>query len=85
MSGTLVLVRHGQSEWNLKNLFTGWKDPGLTELGIAEARRAGELLSAREIRFDIAFTSALSRAQHTCRIILDGVGQRTNAQAGGVL
>jgi 2,3-bisphosphoglycerate-dependent phosphoglycerate mutase len=75
MSGTLVLVRHGQSEWNLKNLFTGWKDPGLTELGIAEARRAGELLSAREIRFDIAFTSALSRAQHTCRIILEGVGQ----------
>jgi 2,3-bisphosphoglycerate-dependent phosphoglycerate mutase len=75
MSGTLVLVRHGQSEWNLKNLFTGWKDPGLTELGIAEAKRAGELLSARGTRFDIAFTSALSRAQHTCRIILDGVGQ----------
>jgi 2,3-bisphosphoglycerate-dependent phosphoglycerate mutase len=75
MSGTLVLVRHGQSEWNLKNLFTGWKDPGLTELGITEARRAGEQLAERKVRFDIAFTSALSRAQHTCSIILDGVGQ----------
>jgi len=75
MSGTLVLVRHGQSEWNLKNLFTGWKDPDLTELGVEEARRAGELLAARGMRFDVAFTSVLLRAQHTCSIILDGVGQ----------
>jgi 2,3-bisphosphoglycerate-dependent phosphoglycerate mutase len=75
MTGTLVLVRHGQSEWNLKNLFTGWKDPGLTEQGIAEAKTAGRLLAARNTRFDIAFTSALSRAQHTCDIILAGVGQ----------
>jgi 2,3-bisphosphoglycerate-dependent phosphoglycerate mutase len=75
MSGTLVLVRHGQSEWNLKNLFTGWKDPDLTELGVQEARRAGELLAGRGMKFDIAFTSALSRAQRTCRIILEGVGQ----------
>lgn len=75
MSGTLVLVRHGQSEWNLKNLFTGWKDPDLTELGVEEARRAGELLAARGMRFDVAFTSVLLRAQRTCSIILDGVGQ----------
>lgn len=75
MSGTLVLVRHGQSEWNLKNLFTGWKDPDLTDLGVEEARRAGELLAARGMRFDVAFTSVLLRAQRTCSIILDGVGQ----------
>jgi 2,3-bisphosphoglycerate-dependent phosphoglycerate mutase len=75
MSGTLVLVRHGQSDWNLKNLFTGWKDPDLTELGVKEARRAGELLAGRGMKFDIAFTSALSRAQRTCTIILEGVGQ----------
>jgi 2,3-bisphosphoglycerate-dependent phosphoglycerate mutase len=71
----LVLVRHGQSEWNLKNLFTGWKDPGLTELGIQQARTAGIRLRDRGIRFDIAFTSALSRAQETCRLILEEVGQ----------
>jgi 2,3-bisphosphoglycerate-dependent phosphoglycerate mutase len=75
MSGTLVLVRHGQSEWNLLNLFTGWKDPDLTELGVKEAVRAGELLAERNLKFDIAFTSALSRAQRTCQMILDGVGQ----------
>lgn len=71
----LVLVRHGQSEWNLKNLFTGWRDPGLTELGIQQARTAGIRLRDRGIRFDIAFTSALSRAQETCRLILEEVGQ----------
>jgi 2,3-bisphosphoglycerate-dependent phosphoglycerate mutase len=75
MSGTLVLVRHGQSEWNLKNLFTGWRDVGLTEQGHAEARKAGSLLAARGLRFDIAYTSVLSRAQVTCRHILDAVGQ----------
>lgn len=75
MSGTLVLVRHGQSEWNLKNLFTGWRDPGLTEQGHAEAKAAGEKLKARGIKFDIAFTSALSRAQTTCQHILDALGQ----------
>ena len=63
----LVLVRHGQSEWNLKNLFTGWKDPGLTELGVEEARTAGRRLKARGLAFDVAFTSALSRAQETLR------------------
>jgi 2,3-bisphosphoglycerate-dependent phosphoglycerate mutase len=75
MSGTLVLVRHGQSEWNLKNLFTGWRDVDLTEQGHAEAKAGGEALKARGLRFDIAFTSDLKRAQKTCQHILDAVGQ----------
>ena len=75
MSGTLVLVRHGQSEWNLKNLFTGWKDPALTELGVQEANTGGKALAETGIKFDIAYTSALKRAQDTCKIILDNVGQ----------
>ena len=75
MSGTLVLVRHGQSEWNLKNLFTGWKDPGLTERGHEEAKQAGRLLKARGLKFDIAFTSVLSRAQVTNDHILAELGQ----------
>lgn len=72
---TLVLVRHGQSEWNAKNLFTGWKDPDLTEAGIAEAHKAGRLLKAEGISFDIAFTSLLVRAQRTLDIMLDELGQ----------
>lgn len=75
MSGTMVLVRHGQSEWNKKNLFTGWRDPDLTEQGIAEAVEAGRVLAERGMRFDIAFTSVLVRAERTCRMILEGVGQ----------
>lgn len=75
MDRLLVLVRHGQSEWNLKNLFTGWKDVGLTDKGMAEAKAAGEKLKAKGFRFDIAYTSALSRAQETLRIILDELGQ----------
>lgn len=71
----LVLVRHGQSEWNLKNLFTGWRDPDLTEQGIAEATRAGARLKADGLAFDVAFTSALTRAQRTARIILGEMGQ----------
>ncbi|MGH6715995.1 MAG: 2,3-bisphosphoglycerate-dependent phosphoglycerate mutase [Bradyrhizobium sp.] len=71
----LVLVRHGQSEWNLKNLFTGWKDPDLTELGIEEARDAGRKLKAQGLQFDIAFTSVLKRAQHTLDILLAELGQ----------
>ena len=59
----LVLVRHGQSEWNLKNLFTGWKDVDLTEQGVAEARAAGRKLKSQELAFDVAYTSALKRAQ----------------------
>lgn len=75
MTRTLVLVRHGQSEWNLKNLFTGWKDPDLTEQGVEEAVTAGKLLSDLDMSFNVAFTSVLGRAQRTCDIILDGVGQ----------
>ena len=70
----LVLCRHGQSEWNLKNLFTGWKDPDLTALGVEEARRAGSALKANGIGFDLAYTSALSRAQKTCALILGELG-----------
>lgn len=72
----LVLVRHGQSEWNLKNLFTGWRDPGLTELGVTEALHAGQRLKATGVAFDIAFTSALGRAQRTCGLLLQEIGQR---------
>jgi len=71
----LVLVRHGQSDWNLKNLFTGWKDPDLTAQGIAEAKAAGRKLKAHGLTFDIAFTSALTRAQHTLALMLDELGQ----------
>ena len=72
----LVLVRHGQSEWNLKNLFTGWKDVDLTAQGILEAKKAGEKLKARGIKFDVAFTSALKRAQKTLDLIFAEMGER---------
>ncbi|MCV6547253.1 MAG: 2,3-bisphosphoglycerate-dependent phosphoglycerate mutase [Cohaesibacter sp.] len=75
MERTLVLVRHGQSDWNLKNLFTGWKDPDLTEKGVSEAIAAGKKLNDLGMKFDSAFTSELTRAQRTCQMILDGVGQ----------
>jgi 2,3-bisphosphoglycerate-dependent phosphoglycerate mutase len=71
----LVLVRHGQSEWNLKNLFTGWRDVDLTEQGIKEARDAGRKLKAQGIAFDVAFTSALKRAQRTLDLMLTEMGQ----------
>jgi 2,3-bisphosphoglycerate-dependent phosphoglycerate mutase len=71
----LVLVRHGQSEWNLKNLFTGWKDPDLTEQGVSEAKEAGRKLKAQGLSFDVAFTSDLTRAQHTLKLILEEIGQ----------
>jgi 2,3-bisphosphoglycerate-dependent phosphoglycerate mutase len=71
----LVLVRHGQSEWNLKNLFTGWKDVDLTDAGVAEARDAGKKLKAQGLRFDVAFTSDLKRAQRTLDLILEEMGQ----------
>ncbi len=71
----LVLVRHGQSEWNLKNLFTGWKDPDLTELGVKEAVQAGRKLKELGLSFDVAFTSALTRAQHTLDLALKEMGQ----------
>ena len=71
----LVLVRHGQSEWNLKNLFTGWRDVGLTEKGVAEAHNAGQKLKAEGLHFDVAFTSELVRAQRTLDIVLAEMGQ----------
>jgi len=75
MSRTLVLVRHGQSEWNLKNLFTGWRDVDLTEQGHAEAKAAGQRLKAKGLVFDIAFTSVLQRAEKTSAHILSELGQ----------
>ena len=69
-SRNLILVRHGQSEWNAKNLFTGWKDPGLTEQGVSEAKNAGKLILEQKIEFDVMYTSMLSRAQKTGDIIL---------------
>ena len=74
MAGTLILVRHGQSEWNLKNLFTGWKNPDLTEQGIEEARAAGRKLKAAGYRPTVFYTSALVRAQHTLDLILEELG-----------
>ena len=74
MTRTLILVRHGQSEWNLKNLFTGWRDPDLTEKGIEEARAAGKALKARGFEPDLCFTSALKRAQHTLDLMLEEMG-----------
>jgi 2,3-bisphosphoglycerate-dependent phosphoglycerate mutase len=72
----LVLVRHGQSEWNLKNLFTGWRDVDLTEQGVAEAKDAGRKLKVQGLVFDVAFTSALKRAQRTLDLMLAEMGQQ---------
>jgi 2,3-bisphosphoglycerate-dependent phosphoglycerate mutase len=71
----LVLVRHGQSDWNLKNLFTGWRDVDLTDKGVTEAREAGRKLKAQGLKFDVAFTSALKRAQRTLDLMLEELGQ----------
>src|SRR3954468_17723324 len=76
MDRILVLVRHGQSDWNLKNLFTGWKDPDLSEKGVAEAKAAGERLKGKGPKFDNGYTSALTRAQHTLTLMLDELGQK---------
>lgn len=70
----LVLVRHGESQWNLENRFTGWVDVELSEKGLEEAKRAGERLKG--IKFDKAYTSALKRAQNTLGIILEVIGQK---------
>jgi 2,3-bisphosphoglycerate-dependent phosphoglycerate mutase len=75
MANHLVLVRHGESEWNKLNLFTGWRDIGLTENGIAEARAGARALAAEGLKFDLAFTSALTRAQATLEIMLEELGQ----------
>ena len=71
----LVLVRHGESEWNRLNLFTGWRNPDLTDKGVIEARVAGRMIRDHRIKFDIAFTSVLKRAQHTLDIMLDEMNQ----------
>src|SRR5688572_4374170 len=71
---TLILIRHGQSQWNSENRFTGWVDTPLSELGRKEAKLAGERLAARGVHVDRAFTSTLQRAIETGRIVLDGLG-----------
>jgi 2,3-bisphosphoglycerate-dependent phosphoglycerate mutase len=71
----LVLVRHGQSEWNLKNLFTGWRDVDLSPQGVDEAKAAGRLMKAKGLVFDLCFTSALKRAQRTLDLALAELGQ----------
>ena len=72
----LILVRHGQSEWNEKNLFTGWKDPDLTSKGEVEAKEAGKSLNKLDIKYDLMFTSVLLRAKRTAQIILNELNQR---------
>ncbi|MEO5805386.1 2,3-bisphosphoglycerate-dependent phosphoglycerate mutase [Devosia sp.] len=74
MTGTLILVRHGESEWNLKNLFTGWRNPDLTEKGQGEARGTGKLLKAKGFVPDLYYTSSLRRAQHTLDLMLEEMG-----------
>jgi len=71
----LILIRHGQSEWNALNQFTGWKDPDLTATGIEEAHNAGKIINNLKINFDLVFTSALIRAQNTAEIILEEINQ----------
>jgi 2,3-bisphosphoglycerate-dependent phosphoglycerate mutase len=75
MDRLLVLVRHGQSEWNLKNLFTGWRDVDLTEVGIEEAKAAGRKLKAKGLAFDVTYTSVLKRAQRSLDLMLGELGQ----------
>lgn len=75
MDNVLVLVRHGESEWNRKNLFTGWRDPDITEKGVAEAHRAGRFLLEKGLHFDLAYSSVLKRANRTLDIILAELGQ----------
>ena len=73
---SLVLVRHGQSQWNEKNIFTGWKNPDLTELGIKEAIKAGIALKKSGYKFDLMFTSVLLRAIRTAKLILEELDQK---------
>ena len=75
LKNVLVLVRHGESEWNRLNRFTGWKDVDLSEEGTAEAHRAGGMLATEGHHFDVAFTSTLKRAHNTLEIILGELHQ----------
>jgi 2,3-bisphosphoglycerate-dependent phosphoglycerate mutase len=75
MDRLLVLVRHGQSEWNLKNLFTGWRDVDLTPAGVEEAKTAGRKLKAKGLAFDVTFTSVLKRAERSLDLMLAELGQ----------
>ena len=75
LPSVLLLVRHGQSEWNRLNLFTGWRDPDLTERGLIEARWAGRLIKTQDVTFNAAFTSGLKRAQNTLAIIMAELNQ----------
>ena len=75
MPGALVILRHGQSTWNLQNLFTGWHDVPLTDLGEREARAAGETMAAEGLWFDVSFTSVQTRAVMTNHLALDAMGQ----------
>src|SRR4029079_8647789 len=79
MESVMVLVRHGESEWNRRNIFTGWQDPDLSEEGVAEAHRAGAMLKADGLKIDLAFTSTLKRAQRTLRIILSELDEASLA------
>ncbi|HEY7764828.1 MAG TPA: 2,3-bisphosphoglycerate-dependent phosphoglycerate mutase, partial [Aestuariivirgaceae bacterium] len=76
MQGVLVLVRHGQSDWNLKNLFTGWRDVDLTSKGREEAKSGGRMLKNAGFVFDVAYTSGLKRAQHTLELMLGELSQQ---------
>jgi 2,3-bisphosphoglycerate-dependent phosphoglycerate mutase len=71
----VVLIRHAQSQWNRENRFTGWANPALTEVGIAEAKRAGTWLHRHGYRFDVVWSSRLQRAISTCEILLEQIGQ----------
>ena len=73
MSYRIVLIRHGESEWNKANLFTGWTDVDLSDVGREEAKNGGRLLKAEGITFDVCFTSVLTRAIHTANLVLDEV------------
>lgn len=85
MSSVLVLVRHGESDWNLKNLFAGWEDVHLTDKGKKEARMAGQMLKERGLHFDIAFTSGLIRAWKTLNFILDEMDVEAHGNEEGLI
>ena len=80
----LVLLRHGQSEWNLKNLFTGWRDVDLSPAGVEEAKEAGRRMKAQGLAFDLVFTSALIRAQRTLDFSAGGNGADRPAGRSGI-